>query len=589
MRVAKLITLVTMAVFVGCLPSDRPGMESEQAATSAGTGSSVATWNGGQAQAEEVEQRLLEVPQRRGATAGMDAAARLDTFVERYRLASRALVVDSVLLDSMPDRNAALASLDLTEHYASVRIKALLQAYLQERADAIEITDDQLEAYYLAHSARFITPAAVTLWNIYRRHEDPDDPAATSELLRSLRERFLAGETFAALAREYSQSETRLRDGLVGQYRAADLPPRLADIVFALDELEISQPIPIKDGAVLLHVSEKTEGSQRSLDQARTRLENLLRRRALDDEVAARVRDLTPPDGSMVASIAELEEVLDGGDREQEVLVIGEFRATAGDFASFMAQATRPDALDPGDQSDEAVSQRRAHALGRLVERALLYGELVRTDDSALTADLRGEVEDQVTETRDRMIADEEIRRRVEKLADEDEVQLRNFHADNLHHFQSQLRFRLRRISTPLNNDSIGQMAALELLRERLIDGELTLEAAAAEIGGEVADLGWKEPSALTSNERTYLLELGGVGFAIPYVHEEQEIRLLQVEAREDPRPLAFAQARERVLEEYLHRNRRALAEQVTEQILAEAGYRFHAAAVRRHLAPPPS
>ena len=585
MRVATLISLVTMAVFAGCLPSDRPGMESEQAATSAGTGSSVATWNGGQAQAEEVERRLLEVPQRRGATAGMD---RLDTLVDRYRLASRALAVDSVLLDSMPDRDAALASLDLTERYASIRMNALLLAYLQERGAAIEITDDQLEAYYAAHSDRFHAPGVVVLWNIYRRHEDPDDPAATSELLRSLRERFLAGETFAALAREYSQSETRLRDGLVGDYKAADLPPRLAEIVFALDELEISQPIPIKDGAVLLYVSEKTEGSQRSLDQVRPRLENLLRRRALDDEVAARVRDLTPPDGSMIVSVAELEEVLDGGDREQEVLVIGEFRATAGDFASFMAQATQPDGLDPGDQSDEAVSQRFAHALGRLVDRALLYGELVRTNDSALTADLRGEVEDQVIDTRDRMIADEEVRRRVEKLADEDEVQLRNFYDDNLHHFQSQLRFRLRRISTPLNDDSIGQMAALELLRERLIDGELTLEAVAAEIGGEIADLGWQEPSALTSNARTYLLELGGVGFAIPYVHDEQEIRLLQVEAREDPRPLAFAQARARVLEEYLRRNRRALAEQVTEQILEEAGYRFHEATVRRHLAPPP-
>jgi hypothetical protein len=554
------------------------------------TNSNVAIWNGGQAQAVEVERRLHEVPHRRDATDGMDADARIEALVERYRIASRALVVDSILLERMSDRNAALAELGLTDRYASMHRDALLQAYLQELADGIEIGDDEVEAYYAANPERFSIPGKVVLWNIYRRHEDPDDPAATTALLHSVRERFLAGETFSALAREYSQSETRLREGLVGEYKEGELPPKLAEIVFALGEHEVSEPVPVKDGAVLLHVSEKTAASSRSLSVAQPRIEGWLRRRALNDEVAERVRDLTPPEGSMVLSSTELEEALEGADSEQEILAIGEFRATALDFALFAKTVPWPNTFDPNDPPDETARKLRVHSYRRFVEQALLYGELVRADDRALAPELRDGIEEQLVEARDRMIADEEIRRRVEKLADTDEGQLRTFYNDNLHHFQTALRLRVRRISVPIDEDDpTGQMATLEDIRERLVDGELTLQAAAAEIGGAVTDLGWQESRDLSANAHTYVLELGGVGFAIPYVHEEQELHLLHVEEREDPRVLEFAQARERVAEEYLRRNRQVLAEQVIEQALAGAQYSFNPAVVRRHLAPPPS
>jgi hypothetical protein len=132
-------------------------------------------------------------------------------------------------------------------------------------------------------------------------------------------------------------------------------------------------------------------------------------------------------------------------------------------------------------------------------------------------------------------------------------------------------------------------MAALERLREKLIGGAITLEAAAAEMGGEVADLGWKEFDKLRDvppKARTYLLELGGTGFTIPYPNEDG-LQLLEVAEREEPRPLAFEEARQAVREEYLRRNQRALSEQVTEEILAGAGYRFDEAAARKYLAAP--
>jgi parvulin-like peptidyl-prolyl isomerase len=358
--------------------------------------------------------------------------------------------------------------------------------------------------------------------------------------------------------------------------------------VFALEEGGVSEPLPVKDGAVLLHVSEVTEGMEIGLEDGRERIRGLLQALALDEEIALRVRDLRPPEGSTVLAVEDLETILQGNDPEREVLVVGEFRVTVREMARFARSSPPPDDLDPRDDSEGARRKRLAAVYRRLLDQALLYGTLVR-DQSALTAEARREAEEQIERLRERLLVDEEIRRRVGELIDSDPERLKKFYEDNAHHFQSPPRFRLRQLTVPAGEDPVARMAALERLRERLIAGQIDLDAAASQMGGEVEDLGWKDFDKLRdvpAKARTYLLELGGVGFTIPYPNGDG-LQLLEVEEREEPRPLSFDEARERVRGEYLRRNQRALSEQVTEEILAGAGFRFDEEALRTYLSRP--
>ena len=90
------------------------------------------------------------------------------------------------------------------------------------------------------------------MWNLFRRHRNTEKPEDTTAFLLEIKARVEAGETFQSLARQFSDSETRLRDGLVGRVSEGDLPARLEEIAFDLDTGQVSQPIPVRGGAVLL-------------------------------------------------------------------------------------------------------------------------------------------------------------------------------------------------------------------------------------------------------------------------------------------------------------------------------------------------
>ena len=82
------------------------------------------------------------------------------------------------------------------------------------------------------------------------------------------------------------------------------------------------------------------------------------------------------------------------------------------------------------------------------------------------------------------------------------------------------------------------------------------------------------------------VLELGAAGLAVPF-QEDDLLHLIDVVERQEPRQLSFAEAREAALDEYLERHQRSLSDEVTDELLSQAGYEFDEQAVRTYLVPP--
>jgi hypothetical protein len=169
---------------------------------------------------------------------------------------------------------------------------------------------------------------------------------------------------------------------------------------------------------------------------------------------------------------------------------------------------------------------------------------------------------------------------------DADPAALRRFHEENRFLYQSPLRLKVKTLSVPVGPDAPQKMAQMEAVRESLAKGQLDLEGAASRLGGQVRDGGWLDPPAMATLEpkvRFYLLGMNGPGYSVPFQLNEQ-LSLVFVERRDEPRLLPYAEVMGRVRRDYRDRKQQDLYRAVVEELLRAEDFRFHEQAVRRAL-----
>ncbi len=547
------------------------------------SGPVVARWTGGEARASAVEARLPQA----GVGKPAQGESEIDRLVARYGKAAEQEAVAQLILATVEDPEAHLKDLDAEEDFKAVRQNVLLRAYIGDLHDAVDIEEAAIDAYYEEHKDQFAVPGRLALWNIYKRDVD-GDKEATNEFLLQLRQRYLDGENFGTLAREYSESETRLRDGRVGSYAQGELPEGLAKVAFSLEDDGISEPQRVSDGAVLLHVTDVVEATTVPREEASGRIESILISRKVEENLRAAVAEMKPPAGSTVLSDEEFLEVSKGDDRERVVLEIGDFRMTAGQAGRALAAIPAPADVEPGEDSEEARNRRLTYGYAGLIARALTFNRL-EADPGMLDPLTREDVEEELDRTRKRVIVDGELRKRVRDSVAARTEELKSFYDDNAHHFQSDLRFEIKLLKTPLGDDAMARMRTLEGLREEINAGTTDLATAATKVEGEVEDLGWKTLAELGQTGGklpTVVLDLGTTGVAVPF-QDEEFLQMVQVVTREDPHPLPFEEVKERVIDEFLERRQRKLTAELMEKMLADAKFAFDAEAARAYVLPP--
>lgn len=183
----------------------------------------------------------------------------------------------------------------------------------------------------------------------------------------------------------------------------------------------------------------------------------------------------------------------------------------------------------------------------------------------------------------------QQLEERMRQRAAADEPLLQRFYADNRHLYQTAPRFKLQSLTVAAGEEAPRALEALDLALADLTLGTIDLATAAARVGGNVADLGWVDFETLMTSEpkvRYYVLEINGTGYTVPF-QLNQRLCLIWVEAREEPRPLSFAEVRERVVADYFNRHHQQLYRATLDELLAAAAFRYDETAVRRALAPP--
>jgi hypothetical protein len=296
----------------------------------------VAESRSGSVRLREVERALNSAP-RPGPAAG-PKAPELAEQVGRYRRAAEALVVERALLRDLENPGRAVRGLG--KEYERLRREVVIDLFEgeAEATQPIRVSEAEVEKYFEAHREEFHRPPQRLVWHLFRRHQDPAHPAATIAFLEDLRERARKGEPFPLLARQYSQSETRLLDGRLGLVGRGRLPRPLEDVVFSLPERGVSKPVPVKGGALLFEVSEVVEEKRFPIEDVRALIALQLRDRERRERIARALGDRKAPGGSVVLDPETLTRLVQGADDEETVLSVGATKWTVKDFREALAR-----------------------------------------------------------------------------------------------------------------------------------------------------------------------------------------------------------------------------------------------------------
>ncbi len=183
-------------------------------------------------------------------------------------------------------------------------------------ADAVNVTDDEITAYYEKNAARFMTPEQVRLEyleldrdkmaesvvvddaeieaayerdkHLYKTPEtrtashilikstpadDDEKKNAAAEKAQSIYQELKSGLDFAAAAKKYSDDPlSRDSGGGLGSISRGDMPKVFEDALFALSKGEISEPVKTAQGYEIIRLDEIEGGQQKSFDEVKEQI-----------------------------------------------------------------------------------------------------------------------------------------------------------------------------------------------------------------------------------------------------------------------------------------------------------------------------
>ena len=524
----------------------------------------VADWNGGRATLTDVEAALL-------ALSPTERLSREADIVKTYKEVARERALAQILLPKAAGGGQVALESSAPEAYR----QALAQLYSRDvalRGRDVAVGEDEVKAFYDGNPKQFRRVRQVFLYNIYKRRQASEDPVA---FLAGIKKRAQGGESFPTLARAHSDSETRANDGMVGWVDRGAMAPQLDRVAFSLKEGEVSDPIAVPSGAVLLYAQRVIPEKTFEYKDVRIEVQRHLERKKLHDAIEAWAKDVALPPGSIVLSQAELKKALDSGGDDQPVLRIGETTVTRGELKK---------ALPPSGGGNEAQTY---ELYRQRVRQELLLAE-ARRSGYADKPETRAELDRVLRRSLERKAVEERLEARLKGDLAPQDAALRTYYDEHPQRFMTPLKVRLRLLVVDAATAFGRQLREMEAVRAELAAGKLTLDDAAKKLGGRVEEIGWREVARLgpdlQEKERRYILDLDKPGFTVPY-QRERSIRLFQVAERQEPARRPYDQARSDVLEAYLKEKRKDLFDAAAEKVLTDAHFRFFEDRVRTALA----
>ena len=149
----------------------------------------------------------------------------------------------------------------------------------QQIQPTIEVSDQEIQNFYTEHPQDFMREEQVRARHILAKADaSTDEPtrAAARGKAEQARQRALAGEDFAALAKELSDDASAAQGGDLGFFEKGRMVPAFADAAFALQPGGISPVVETQFGYHVIKVEERRPAGPVPLDEAKAPIRRVI-------------------------------------------------------------------------------------------------------------------------------------------------------------------------------------------------------------------------------------------------------------------------------------------------------------------------
>lgn len=512
----------------------------------------LASYDGGAITLDDLDAHLASTASRTRWREDLNTPEQLEELVRR-------LAVQRIV-----EGRAAQGDIDGTPELQArerdVLRKAAARKVLQDEAPSLAITREELQAYFESQREELERPERRRVYHLFVRKADSKGPAEIRQELEALRQRVQDGESFGQLAQQYSESETRHREGLLGLVTPGQFPEDFDRIVFALEEDAVSQPVFTADGGHLFWVADVLPERRPELNEGSGDLIRQLSQEKQDAALERLAVAALESRGETLLTKDYFDQLTSNPTPAAVLFRVGRFEYRPADFQ----RAVREAELQRRSLDTPASLLRRIY----LQEVMLQY---VQGLDNVPLEELEQE----------RIGARVEIylQRQFKALVDDDEERLRQHYDRNIGRFTRPARVDVSRLRIPLENASSALMGRLEAAVADLDAGNNTLEALAAAHGGQVDRIQQATSAMLTaqSSQLARFTTALDPGEHSPPFTGPNHLFLVRLDQRTQTQVQPFEAIQDRVGDDYLQTRGAELYAQYSQDLLEEANFRVDA------------
>ena len=149
--------------------------------------------------------------------------------------------------------------------FENLKENFVTQYSIQNLINSVSVTHEELETYYNENKEGFISPQKVQASHIL---------VSDVSLAEEVKGKLAQGESFEALAKEYSSCPSKERGGDLGMFGEGQMVPEFEEAAFKMAVGEVSEPVETQFGFHIIKVTDKQESGLLSFEEVRS---NLLR------------------------------------------------------------------------------------------------------------------------------------------------------------------------------------------------------------------------------------------------------------------------------------------------------------------------
>ncbi len=205
---------------------------------------------------EELDDMIKDLPQQYQAT----VASRKEMFLEN--VINQKLLYTEALNQNL-DKDANVKK-QIEEATKQIIIGGLLRREIEQK---VQVPDEDVRSYYDANKEQIKEPE-----KFRARHILVDTEKEAKDILTHLK----AGEDFATLAKEKSKDPSKEKGGDLGFFSKGQLIPEFEQAALALEVGRISGVVKTKFGYHIIKLEEKQPAKERTLEEAKDSIRQML-------------------------------------------------------------------------------------------------------------------------------------------------------------------------------------------------------------------------------------------------------------------------------------------------------------------------